>query len=85
MGVDFLNPIKRAKIADLEAYKIRRHCSPQDKGNLDEVLFALKLARLGEPEYKGITATVSLEGVGLRIEKITLVKYLDGRWYFNEL
>ena len=84
-AVDFLNPIKRAQIEDLEAYKTKRQCSPQHKDNLDDVLLALKLARLGVPEYKGITATISLEGVGLRIQKFTLMKYLDGRWYFSEL
>ncbi|OFV96226.1 MAG: hypothetical protein A3H28_10165 [Acidobacteria bacterium RIFCSPLOWO2_02_FULL_61_28] len=84
-AVNFLSPIKRALIKDLEAYKKQRQCSPQDRGNLDEVLTALKLARLAVPEYKGITATLSLEGVGLRVQKFTLVKYLDGKWYFNEL
>ena len=84
-AVNFLSPIKRAQIEDLEAYKTKRQCSPQHKDNLDDVLLALKLARLGVPEYKGITATISLEGVGLRIQKFTLMKYLDGRWYFNEL
>jgi hypothetical protein len=85
VAIDFLNPIKRAQIKDLEAYRAQRQCSPEDKGNLDEVLLALKLARQGEPEYKGITATISLQGVGLRIQEISLMKYLDGRWYFNEL
>lgn len=85
VAVDFLNPIKREKIENLEAYRAQRQCSPDDKGNLDEVLLALRLARQGEPEYKGITATISLQGVGLRIQEISLMKYLDGRWYFNEL
>ena len=84
-AVNFLSPIKRAQIEDLEAYKTRRQCSPQNRANTEEALFALKLARLAVPEYKGITATISLEGLGLRIQKFTLVKYLDGKWYFNEL
>lgn len=85
VAVDFLNPIKRAQIKDLEAYRAQRQCSPEDKGNLDEVLLALRLALQGEPEYKGILATISLEGVGLKIPAIRLMKYTDGRWYFNEL
>jgi hypothetical protein len=85
VAVDFLNPIRRAQIPDMEEYRTQRHCSPQDKGNLDDVLLALRLARLVEPEYKGITATINLEGVGLKIEKITLMKYLDGRWYFSTM
>ena len=85
VAVDFLNPIKRARIENLEDYRAQRACSPDDKGNLDDVLLALKLARQGEPEYKGITATISLAGVGLRIQEISLMKYTDGRWYFNEL
>ena len=84
-AVNFLSPIKRAQIEDLEAYKAKRQCSPQNRANTDEALLALKLARLAVPEYKGITATISFEGVGLRIQKFTLVKYLDGKWYFNEL
>jgi len=85
VAVDFLNPIKRARIENLEAYRTERACSPDDKGNIDEVLLALKLARQGEPEYKGITASISLDGVGLKIQEIRLMKYTDGRWYFNEL
>jgi hypothetical protein len=85
VAVDFLNPIKRAQIPDLDAYQKQRQCSAQDKGNLEDVLLALKMARQGVPEYKGVTATISLEGVGLKIQKITLMKYLDGRWYFNDL
>jgi len=85
VAIEFLNPIKRAQIEDLEAYRAKRQCSPEDKGNLDEVLLALRLARQGEPEYKGITATISLQGVGLRITEISVMKYTDGRWYFNEL
>jgi hypothetical protein len=85
VAVDFLSPIKRAQIQDLEAYKAQRQCSAQDKGNVDEALLAMKLARGGLPEYSGITATISLEGAGLKIAKITLIKYVDGRWYFNDL
>src|SRR5262245_59556008 len=78
VAVDFLSPIRRAKIQDLEAYKAQRQCSPEDKGNLEEGLMAMKLARGGVPEYRGVTAVISLEGVGLSIPRITLVKYLDG-------
>jgi hypothetical protein len=85
VAVDFLNPIKRAQIQDLEAYKTQRQCSATNKGNLDEALLAMKLALGGVTEHRGITATISLEGVGLKIQKVTLVKYLDGRWYFNDM
>lgn len=85
VAVDFLSPIKRAQIPDLVAYSSQRRCSAQNKGNLDEALLAMKLARNGIPEYRGATATISLEGVGLNIQKVTLVKYIDGKWYFNDL
>lgn len=85
VALDFLNPIKRTKIEDVAAYRRQRQCSPDNKGNVEEVLLALKLARRGTPDYKGVTATISLEGIGIRIQKITLMRYLDGKWYFNEL
>lgn len=85
VAVDFLNPIKRAGIADLEAYRQKRQCSPDDRGNLDEVLLALRLALGGEPEIHGVKATIDLSGIGLSIPKLEFVKYTDGRWYFNEL
>jgi hypothetical protein len=84
-AVDFLSPIRRAAIADLDAYRKQRRCSQQDKGNLDEVLLVLRLARWAKPEYRGVTAVINLEGVGLRIEKVSLIRYVDGKWYFNEL
>jgi hypothetical protein len=85
VAVDFLSPIKRARIADLEAYRRKRQCSPDDRGNLDEVLLALRLALGAEPEIHGIKATIDLSGIGLTIPKLEFVRYTDGRWYFNEL
>jgi hypothetical protein len=85
VAVDFLSPIRRAAIPDLDAYRQQRRCSQQDKGNLDEVLLVLRLARWAKPEYRGVTAVINLEGVGLRIEKVTLIRYVDGKWYFNGL
>jgi hypothetical protein len=85
VAVDFLSPIRRAAIADLDAYRKQRRCSQQDKGNLDEVLLVLRLARWAKPEYRGVTAVINLEGVGLRIEKVSLIRYVDGKWYFNGL
>ena len=84
-AVAFLNPLKRAAIADLEAYKRQRRCSPGDKGNIADVLLTLRLARLATPEYKGVTAVINLEGIGAPIASIILMRYIDGKWYFNEL
>jgi hypothetical protein len=84
-AVSFLSPLKRAAIADLNAYRQQRRCSPADKGNLEAVLLTLRLARWAEPEYRGVTAVISLEGIGAPIERISLMRYIDGKWYFNEL
>ena len=82
-AVDFLSPIKRAQIPDLAAYLRERQCSQGDRGNVDEVLEALRLARGAEPEIHGVRAVIDLSGIGIRISHIELVKYTDGRWYFN--
>jgi hypothetical protein len=82
-AVDFLNPIERAKIQNLETFRRERACESPTPGSLDEILLTLRLARLGKPEYRGLTATIPLEGIGLRLQKLVLVKYLDHRWYFT--
>jgi hypothetical protein len=84
-AVNFLSPIKLAQIKDLDAYRKQRDCSPADRGNVDEVLLALRLALGAEPVVQGVKATIDLSGIGIRISKFEFVKYLDGRWYFNEL
>jgi hypothetical protein len=84
-AVNFLSPIKLALIKDLDAYRKQRACSPTDRGNVDEVLLALRLALGAEPVVQGVKATIDLSGIGIRISKFELVKYIDGRWYFNEL
>ena len=81
----FLSPIKLAQIADLDAYRRQRACTPVDRGNVDEVLLALRLAAGAEPVVAGVKATIDLGGIGIRITKFEFVKYIDGRWYFNEL
>jgi hypothetical protein len=82
-AVDFLSPIRRAEIADLDAYRRERSCSPDDRGNLDDVLLALRLALGAEPEIRGVRAVIDLSGIGIAIQRLELVRYLDGRWYFN--
>jgi len=84
-AVNFLSPIKVKQIPDMDAYRKQRECSPANRGNLDEVILALKLALGAEPQVQGIKATVDLSGIGIRISKFEFVKYIDGRWYFNEL
>lgn len=84
-AVEFLSPIKRAQIKDLDAYRDGRKCPSDDRGNLDDVLLALRLALGAEPSISGVKATIDLSGIGIGVTKLELVKYTDGRWYFNEL
>jgi hypothetical protein len=84
-AVEFLSPIKRAQIADMEAYRKGRQCGPDDRGNLDDVLMAMRLALGAQPAVTGVKATIDLSGIGLRVTKLEFVKYVDGLWYFNEL
>jgi hypothetical protein len=84
-AVEFLSPIKRAQIADVEAYRKGRQCGPDDRGNLDDVLMAMRLALGAEPTVTGVKATFDLSGIGLRITRLEFVRYVDGLWYFNEL
>lgn len=84
-ALEFLSPIKRAQIKDLDAYREGRKCPPDDRGNLDDVLLALRLALGAEPSISGVKATIDLSGIGISVTKLELVKYTDGRWYFNEL
>lgn len=84
-AVEFLSPIKRAQITDLEAYRKGRQCGPDDRGNLDDVLLAMRLALGAQPEITGVKATIDLSGIGLRVTKFEFVRYTDGLWYFNEL
>jgi hypothetical protein len=84
-AVEFLSPIKRQQIKDLDAYRKGRACSAQDRGNLDDVLMAMRLALGAQPTVSGVKATIDLSGIGLRITKLEFVRYVDGRWYFNEL
>jgi hypothetical protein len=82
-AVDFLSPIRRAEIKDLEAYRRERQCTPDNRGNLDDVLLALRLGLGAEPEIRGVRAIIDLSGIGTRIARLELVRYTDGRWYFN--
>jgi len=84
-AVTFLSPIKRATIPDLEAYRKTRQCSATDRGNLDDVLLALKLALGAQPVVSGVKATIDLSGIGIKISKFELIRFTDGRWYFNDL
>ena len=84
-AVDFLSPIKRAAIPDLEEYRRQRSCAPDDSGNLDDVLLALRLALGAEPDIRGVRAVIDLSGIGIAITQLELVRYTDGRWYFNSL
>jgi hypothetical protein len=84
-AVEFLSPIKREQIKDLDAYRKGRACSAKDRGNLDDVLMAMRLALGAQPSVTGVRATIDLSGIGLRITKLEFIRYLDGRWYFNEL
>ena len=82
-AVDFLSPIRRAQIEDLDAYRRQRACSPDDRGNLDDVLLALRLALGAEPDVHGVRAVIDLSGIGIAIAQLEFVRYTDGRWYFN--
>jgi len=82
-AVDFLSPIRRAEITDIDAYRRQRACAPNDRGNLDDVLLALRLGRGADVDYQGVRAVIDLSGIGTRIARLELVKYTDGRWYFN--
>jgi len=84
-AVNFLSPIKRDQIKDLEAYRKQRECGPNARANVDEVLLAMRLALRAEPSVQGVKATIDLSGIGLRVTKFEFVKYVDGLWYFNEL
>lgn len=84
-AVEFLSPIKREQIKDLEAYRKGRACSAKDRGNLDDVLMAMRLALGAQPTVSGVKATIDLSEIGLRITKLEFIRYIDGRWYFNEL
>lgn len=84
-AVEFLSPIKREQIADLEAYRKGRQCGAEDRGNLDDVLTAMRMALGAEPIVSGVKATFDLSGIGLRVTKLEFVRYVDGLWYFNEL
>jgi hypothetical protein len=81
----FLSPIKLAQVKDLDAYRKQHACTDANRANIQEVLLALRLARGAEPVVQGIKATIDLSGIGIRITKFDFVKYIDGRWYFNEL
>jgi hypothetical protein len=83
LAVDFLSPIKRAQIPDMAAYRKGHQCSDGDRGNLDEVLMAMRLALGAEPDVHGVRAVIDLSGIGIRITQLELVRYTDGRWYFN--
>jgi hypothetical protein len=83
-AVNFLSPIKLEQIPDLAAYRKQRDCSG-NRGNLDEVIRAMRLSLGAEPVVQGVKATIDLSGIGIRITKFEFVKYIDGRWYFNEL
>jgi len=85
VAVDFLSPIKRRQIQDLDAYRQRRQCAADDRGNLDDVLLALTLGLAAKPEMRGVRAVIDLSGVGLPITSLEFIRYTDGRWYFNEL
>jgi hypothetical protein len=84
-AVEFLSPIKREQIKDLDAYRKGRACSAKDRGNLEDVLLAMRLALGAQPTVTGVKATIDLSGIGLRITKLEFIRYIDGRWYFNEL
>jgi hypothetical protein len=84
-AVEFLSPIKRAQIADVEVYRKSRQCGPDDRGNLDDVLMAMRMALGAPPTVAGVKATFDLSGIGLRVTKLEFVRYVDGLWYFNEL
>lgn len=81
----FLSPIKFAQIKDVDAYRKQHECTLANRANVEEVLLALRLARGAEPVVQGIRATIDLSGIGIRITKFEFVKYIDGRWYFNDL
>ena len=85
VAVEFLSPIKRGQIADIDTYRKGRTCSPDDRGNLDTVLLALRLSLGAHVEYRGVRAIIDLSGIGLSIQTIELIKFTDGRWYFNGL
>ncbi len=70
-------------IPDLDAYRRERSCAPDDRGNLDDLLLALRLALGAEPEVTGVKAAIDLSGIGIAITRLEFVRYTDGRWYFN--
>jgi hypothetical protein len=82
-AVDFLSPIRREAIADIAAYRRERACSPTDRGNLDDVLLALRLGLGARIDYQGVRAVIDLSGIGVKVQRLELVRYVDGRWYFN--
>lgn len=84
-AVEFLSPIKRARIEDLDAYRRERACSPEDPGNVEDVILALRMALGAEPDTSGVKAAIDLSDLGLGVARLEFVKYLDGRWYFNQL
>jgi hypothetical protein len=84
-AVNFLNPIKRAQIEDLDAYRLKRQCSREDRGNLEDVKLALRMAVGAVPTIDGVKAKIDLSGIGLQVPRFEFVKYIDGLWYFNEL
>ena len=84
-AVNFLSPIKLQQIDDLAAYEEQMACKPENQRNIDDVIFALKLARLAEPETNGVIATIDMSGAGTRPEQFILIRYTDKRWYFNSL
>jgi hypothetical protein len=84
-AVHFLSPIKLEQIQDRERYEQRMACSPENQRNIDDVVFALRMARLAEPETNGVIATIDMTGAGTRPERFFLVRYTDKRWYFNRL
>ena len=46
---------------------------------------AMRLALGAQPTVSGVKGTIDLSGIGLRITKLEFIRYVDGRWYFNEL
>ena len=86
LAVNFLSPIKLAQIKDVDAYRKSKDCSgAATRANIEEFILAMRLALGAEPVVQGLRATIDLSGIGIRIQKLEFVKYIDGRWYFNEL
>ena len=84
-ATNFLSPIKLQQIADLAAYEEQMSCRPENQTNVDDVVLALKLARLAEPVTNGVIATIDMSGAGTRPDQFILLRYTDERWYFNSL